>query len=196
MLAVCLAKGWFEIGLLWGKSLNPFPSGLFARLALSFSSTFVIPATHKYAVVWKSALHISGKELREIFWSIPFNPNVPEIEGCSPVNFFGVFCFRPCSRNHIKEKAKKVKHLQYKHAVNIEMLSSYCVSFVLGLHRGKTAVGCHIRFHYPLHQRMCFVTAIAQTEAGPTGTGDSALTAGCAVSSHSSGGSALHCERG
>lgn len=30
-------------------------------------------------------------------WCIPFNPNVPDMDGCSPVNFLGVFCFRPGS---------------------------------------------------------------------------------------------------
>lgn len=35
---------------------------------------------------------------------LPFSPNVPDIEGCSPVNFLGVFCFRPGS-----EKKKDIK---------------------------------------------------------------------------------------
>lgn len=28
---------------------------------------------------------------------LPLSPKVPEIDGCSPVNFFGVFCFLPDS---------------------------------------------------------------------------------------------------
>lgn len=35
---------------------------------------------------------------------LPFSPNVPEMDGCSPVNFLGVFCFLPDSKERNRER--------------------------------------------------------------------------------------------
>lgn len=59
-------EGWFEVaaGLLWDSSLNPLPSGLFARPAFSFSSTFVIPTlyteTHRHIHTHTHTVRISA----------------------------------------------------------------------------------------------------------------------------------------
>lgn len=42
-------------------------------------------------------LFTTGWSEKTFYFYLPFNPNVPDIEGCSPVNFLGVFCFRPGS---------------------------------------------------------------------------------------------------
>lgn len=61
---------------------------------------------------------------------LPFNPNVPEIDGCSPVNFFGVFCFLPGSNG--EEQQQEVKHLNKVAMKKNEVLNnsahvSYCL---------------------------------------------------------------------
>lgn len=35
---------------------------------------------------------------------LPFSPNVPDMDGCSPVNFLGVFCFLPDSKERNRER--------------------------------------------------------------------------------------------
>lgn len=37
-------------------------------------------------------------------FALPFSPNVPEMDGCSPVNFLGVFCFLPDSKERNRER--------------------------------------------------------------------------------------------
>lgn len=55
---------------------------------------------------------------------VPFKPNVPEIDGCSPVNFFGVFCFLPGSNG--EEQQQEVKHLNksYIHGCSMTKCSA------------------------------------------------------------------------
>lgn len=66
LVAGSFFEGWFEVvaGLLWDSSLNPLPSGLFARLAFSFSSTFVIPTlyteTHRHIHTHTHTVRISA----------------------------------------------------------------------------------------------------------------------------------------
>ena len=49
-------------------------------------------------------------------WNLPFNPNVPDIDGCSPVNFLGVFCFRPGSE---EKKSTGSTHTMKTHHGNM-----------------------------------------------------------------------------
>lgn len=132
-------------------------------------------------------------------WYLPFNPNVPDIDGCSPVNFFGVFCFRPGPKRKTQSKERSNTN-----SANITKSiypkwdsSSYCASFSLDLRQGKKAEGCPPRSHSPLRQTTCFGTATAGIGAVPAEPGDSAVKAGCgcAVSSRPSGGRALRSER-
>lgn len=71
---------------------------------------------------------------------LPFNPNVPDIEGCSPVNFLGVFCFRPGSRE--KQRQGMVKHIQCECNENERwsLLQKICCNLTV-LHSLRVFVG-------------------------------------------------------
>lgn len=77
------------------------------------SSSVVLPGSG-----WLSCTSTTGRALGEgasleeattmqlprVIPVLPFSPNVPEMDGCSPVNFLGVFCFLPDSKERNRER--------------------------------------------------------------------------------------------
>lgn len=118
---------------------------------------------------------------------LPFKPNVPEIDGCSPVNFFGVFCFLPGSNEKNNNKRSNISITEQRAAFMVHSFmttcsdkqqhswasaASYSLIMMLKSQRTKAPAVSHARFlcwrnwHGFMNQswsreRICFVSLYA-----------------------------------